>query len=84
MEDTKIDILGLVETNVLEKEGKLMLRKVQGYYGFWSSADEDKVKGSGVGIIINSKWENHVAKVEKISLYILSVTMFLSELVLKS
>ncbi|RIB03601.1 hypothetical protein C2G38_2224590 [Gigaspora rosea] len=48
MKETKIDILGLVETNVSEKEGKLILKKVQGYHRFWSLADKNKVKGSGV------------------------------------
>ena len=52
---TNIDILGLVETNMSEKERKLMFKKVQGYHGFWLLANKDKVKGSGVGLIINSK-----------------------------
>ena len=52
MLEENIRIMGIAETNLQEVEGKFILRENQKFKGFWSAADENKKKGSGVGIIL--------------------------------
>jgi hypothetical protein len=48
--EMKYNIIGLVETNIKETEGKFLKIDRKGYYTFWSSAEKDKHKGFGVEI----------------------------------
>lgn len=57
MIDEEIDILGLNETNIDQREGVFRMRRMKGYNIFASNRDKKKNKGSGVALIINNnKW----------------------------
>ena len=48
--ELELNIIGVVETNVAEKEGKFIEFREKGYHTFWTDAEKDKQKGSGVAI----------------------------------
>ena len=48
----RVDIIGINKTNIKEQQGKFMLKKELNYISFQISAEEDKNKDSGVGLII--------------------------------
>ena len=48
-------MIGILETNMLEKEGHFIIRHRENIDSFWTDAEKGKSKGSGVGIIINKK-----------------------------
>ena len=76
----KIDILGIVESNISEKEGKYILMENGDNKSYWASADIVKKKGSGVGIIVSNKWEKHLGKIDRISEYMLVARFFFKQL----
>jgi exonuclease III len=55
IENENYDIIGIVETNITDKEGCHIVNQRDNISGFWTSAEECKKKGSGVGAIINKK-----------------------------
>ena len=63
MNEMNIDIMGLNETNINKKEGSFIVDKRLEYKGIWSCCDKDKIKGSGIGILIKDKWEKHIAQI---------------------
>ena len=67
--EERIDILGINESNIDERQGKFCLAKSSEYISFWTSAEEGKLKGSGVGLIINRIWEKHIGKITRYSSY---------------
>ena len=75
MEEKNIDIMGIGETNISEKEGRYTTRGNNNYGSFWVSADENKKKGSGIGIILKRTWEKHVAQVNRYNPYLLELTL---------
>jgi hypothetical protein len=80
-EEEEIAILGITETNLAEREGKFLLHKTtERYVGFWSSAAEDKKKGSGVGLLIEEQWAKHVGRVRKINEYIIEITLYFKQM----
>ena len=70
-EEYEMDIIRITETNISSREGGFISTGNTGYRTFWASAEENKKKGSGVGIAISSKWEKHLAKIETEGAYIL-------------
>jgi len=76
----KIDILGIVESNISEKEGKYILMENGDNKSYWASADIDKKKGSGAGIIVSNKWEKHLGKIDRFSEYMLVARFFFKQL----
>ena len=48
----RVDIIEINETNIKEQQSKFMLKKELNYISFQISAEEDKNKDSGVGLII--------------------------------
>ena len=68
------DVIGVYETNITQEKGKHINRTLNGYLGFWSSKAQ-KIKGSGVCILLNPKWEKHIAKVEKFNEYHIRITL---------
>ena len=70
----KIDILGIVETNISSREGSFMNANIANYKTFWASSEKNKKKGSGVGLIVNKRWEKHLAKVETLEAYLLKAS----------
>ena len=80
-EEEEVDILGIIETNINEKEGKCtMNRFVSEYKSFWANAKVDKKKGSGVGILIENKWEKHIGNIERINEFILTVRLYFKQM----
>ena len=53
--EKNIDIIGINETNILEQQGKFLVNKESRYIGFWTEADRNKIKGSGVGLLISKE-----------------------------
>ena len=53
--DNNIDILGLAETNITAKEGNFLTKSWNEYKNFWVSADPNKKKSSGVGLLISKQ-----------------------------
>ena len=39
--------------NISEQQGKFLCNKRNNYVGFWTGANENKLKGSGVGLLVN-------------------------------
>jgi exonuclease III len=62
------DIVGICETNRDRKNGEFWNKQNPEYVSFWTNKD-NKIKGSGVCIIINKKWEKHLGKVNRIGAY---------------
>ena len=55
-EQKEITIVCVTETNIAEREGKILVHNANVQYkGYWASAAQDKQKGSGVGIIIDGR-----------------------------
>ena len=50
-----IDLVGLNETNISERQNRCSMSKQNSYLGIWTDTEEDKKKGSGVGLLINKK-----------------------------
>lgn len=75
----RIDIIGINESNISERQGKFMLKKDSEYLSFWTSAEENKLKGSGVGILINKIWEKHVGRITRCSSYYIDTLLVFSK-----
>ena len=76
----KIDILGIVESNISEKEGRYIMIEDKENKSYWANADGNKKKGSGVGIIVSNKWEKHLGKIDRISEYMLVARFFFKQI----
>src|SRR6185295_4780920 len=80
-EEEEIAILGITETNLTEREGRFLIGNTsKRYIGYWSSAAEDKKKGSGIGIMVEEQWEKHVGVVKKINEYMIVVTLYFKQM----
>ena len=53
---------------------------INDYKSFWSSADSNKKKGSGVGLLISQQWEKHLGQVERKSEYWISANFMFKQL----
>jgi len=54
--EEEIAILGVTETNLTEREGSFLMRNAnRKYIGYWTSAAEDKKKGSEIGILVEEQ-----------------------------
>ena len=71
-----IDILILTETNLSSRAAKFTDTLPRGYIGFWTGSD-DKIKGSGVAILIAEHLAKYVHVVDTTSVqhYIVKVTL---------
>ena len=50
------------------------------YKSFWANAKVDKKKGSGIGILIENKWEKHIGNIERINEFILIVKLYFKQM----
>ena len=50
-----IDMLGINETNTTERQNHFSMNNQKEYKGIWTDAEENKKKGSGVGLLMNRK-----------------------------
>lgn len=78
--DNKIDILGIAESNISSKEGCWLTSEQNNFRSFWSSSDQNKKKGSGVGLLINNQWEKYIGSIDRINEYIIIVNFMLKQL----
>ncbi|CAG8768728.1 168_t:CDS:2, partial [Gigaspora rosea] len=69
----KFNLLGIVETNIDSRQEKFIEIDRSRYLDFWTNAEKDKKKGSGVGALINKKWAAHITKVQKRNPYSLEI-----------
>ena len=75
MREENIDIIGISETNISERQGKFLIPKGSDYIGFWAKASENKIKGSGVGLVIKRNWEKHIGQIDRFRNYYISVLL---------
>jgi exonuclease III len=80
IESEGYDIIGLVETNISEKEGQYIVNQDSIINSFWTSAEEGKSKGSGVGVLVNRKWAKHIGQVKKHNGYLLELHFFFRQM----
>ena len=73
-EEKDFNIIGIVETNIKETEAKYSEVQSQRYKSWWASAEEGKLKGSGVGILIDKKWTEHLTEIQKPNAYSIRAT----------
>ena len=65
----KIDIIGINKSNINERISKFTLKNDSVYLSFWMSAEENKLKGSGVGFLVNKSWKWHIGRITRCSNY---------------
>ena len=73
-------IVGLVETNITEKEGSFAIGKGYSFRGFWSKKESIKRKGSGVGILVRNDWEKHLGRLVRRNEYIIEANFYFRQL----
>ena len=77
--DNSIDILELAEMNITAKEGNFLTKSWNEYKNFWASADPNKKKGSGVGLLIGKQWEKHLGQIDRISEYMITANFMFKQ-----
>jgi exonuclease III len=78
--DNKIDILGLAETNISKKEGFFIAKDLDKYRSFWSDSNATKKKGSGVGILVEERWERHLGQIDRVNEYMIVANFIFKQL----
>lgn len=76
--ENRFPIIGISETNIDKKQGAIYNNndlKFWNYTGYWSNRD-NKVKGSGVTILVQNDWNKHVGSVKLVSPYIIELKLF--------
>ena len=53
-----------------------MAKDLGNFRSFWSSASPDKLKGSGVGLLIHRNIEQHIGKIERFNEYLMCAYIF--------
>src|SRR5208282_5675565 len=74
--DNKYDIVDIAESNLTTRQCTFLLPHIDDYSVVWSGKDINKIKGSGIGIIIHNKWEKHMGKKFFIDHYLIHLTFF--------
>jgi exonuclease III len=82
-EKMKFNIIGVVETNIKEREANFISTSKQRYNSWWSSAEQGKHKGSGVGILVNQTWSKHLIAIIRPNAYSLRATFCFRKVRLK-
>jgi exonuclease III len=80
IENKSLDIIGIVETNITSKEGHYIVNQESSLSSFWTSAEEGKNKGSGIGAIVSNEWAKHIGQVKRYSGYLLELHFFFKQL----
>lgn len=75
MMNENIDMMAINETNIDGKTGKFIIHETQKdkVKGYWSNSVSDKIKGSGVALIVNDKWASHYYQHKEYSPYLMVV-----------
>ena len=72
----RIDLIGIAETNLKEREAKFLAKNLRDFSSFWSSAAPDKYKGSGVGLLVRRDIEKHLGRIERCNEYLMWAKFF--------
>ena len=78
MTEQEIDILAVLDTNLADNATRYnVLPEIyrHEFSSWWAPADENKITGSGVGLIMNSKWSPHKWKHTIYSPYFMKVQL---------
>src|SRR6266516_6747111 len=77
MAEMGIDIVVVTETNINNKNGKFIKTYNLGYYSYWSNKDQ-KIKGSGVGIMISNHLQHHISQINMNAIpgYVAKITLW--------
>ena len=74
-----IDVIGITESNLKRREGEFKNANPQlnsTYKSFWTTRDQ-KIKGSGVSLLIHNRMEKFIGKVIRMGAYYIEVTIYL-------
>ena len=69
--EKEIDILGVTETNLSDKEGRYILTPDSSFKSYWTSSSPNKKKGSGLGVLISEKIQKYIGSIQKHNEYLL-------------
>ena len=72
---SKLDIIGITETNIQEKEGCFIKINRKNYDTYWLGSKKEKHKGSGVGIWIENSWTQHLTEIKRPSPYCIKASL---------
>ena len=61
--DLDLDIVGITETKLSERQSKFTLNNIKSYRSWWTGYPDDKCKTGGVGIAVKNGLDQHVANV---------------------
>ena len=73
-QNLELDIIGITETNIRDTEGRFLKINRKNYTTYWSGAEKGKHKGSGVGILIENSWGEHLTEVKRPNSYCIKVS----------
>jgi exonuclease III len=73
-ESLDLDMIGIVETNIKEREARYINIASNKYSCWWSSAEQGKHKGSGVGILVSKNWSEHLTEIRRPNAYSVRAT----------
>ena len=57
-----------------------LAKDLQEYKAYWTEANLEKKKESGVGLLISKKWKKHLGPVEKFSNFAITASFFFKQL----
>ena len=73
-EEQHMDVIGLSETNLTDKESAYLVPTDKDYVGIFSGKDT-KIKGSGVALLLEERWAAHIGQKEILDHYLIHVTL---------
>ena len=62
--ERKINIIGIAKTNLRERKAKFIAKNLNKFRSFWMSTVFDKLKESGIGLLIHRDIEHHIGKIK--------------------
>ena len=68
-------MLDICETNISELQGSFLILKNGDYVEFWTRANKNKLKGSGVGIVIKKNQKKHIGQINRFRNYYINVLL---------
>ena len=79
----QFNLMGIVETNINEKEGEWFNIENRTYRSFWTDTEKDKKKGSGVGLLVDQDWSHHMGACKKFNPYLLKAEFYFRKVMLQ-
>ena len=81
--DEHFNLVGVLETNIGEKDTKWMQKDIIEYESFWTDTEKDKSKGSGVGLLVDRNWAKHLGLCKKFSPYLLKAEFYFKKMIMQ-